>query len=153
MTTTPPLHPGEILMQGFLEPLHVNQTGSPVAIRVAPHRINEIVHGKRRVTADTALRLAQYFGTGDIFWLSLQTRFVLAVEKDHLGKALERIPCQRRVNSDPPVPSNSPGARGMLLWMSSQVMTRLRPFLEGHCLPALVGVNVVHARWVARAPH
>jgi antitoxin HigA-1 len=91
MTTITPIHPGEILMEEFLEPLQVSQNGLAVAIGVPPRRINEIVHGKRRVTADTALRLARYFGTTDRFWLNLQTRFDLEVEKDHLGKTLERI--------------------------------------------------------------
>ena len=63
-----------------------------ISIGVPPRRINEIVHGKRRITADTALRLARYFGTTDRFWLNLQTRYDLEMEKDHLGTALERIP-------------------------------------------------------------
>ena len=91
MTTITPIHPGEILMEEFLEPLQVSQNRLAVAIGVPPRRINEIVHGKRRVTADTALRLARYFGTTDCFWLNLQTRFDLEVEKDHLGSLLERI--------------------------------------------------------------
>ena len=91
MTTITPIHPGEILMEEFLEPLQVSQNRLAVAIGVPPRRINEIVHGKRRVTADTALRLARYFGTTDCFWLNLQTRFDLEVEKDHLGSVLERI--------------------------------------------------------------
>ncbi len=91
MTTIAPVHPGEILMEEFLEPLHVSQNRLAVAIGVPPRRINEIVHGKRRVTADTALRLSRYFGTTDRFWLNLQVRFDLEVEKDHLGKALDVI--------------------------------------------------------------
>ena len=91
MTPITPIHPGEILMAEFLEPLQVSQNRLAVAIGVPPRRINEIVHGKRRVTADTALRLARYFGTTDRFWLNLQTRFDLEVEKDHLGNTLERI--------------------------------------------------------------
>jgi len=91
MTTITPIHPGEILMEEFLEPLQVSQNGLAVAIGVPPRRINEIVHGKRRVTADTALRLARYFGTTDRFWLNLQTCFDPEVEKDHLGNTLERI--------------------------------------------------------------
>ncbi len=91
MTTITPIHPGEILMEEFLEPLQVSQNRLAVAIGVPPRRINEIVHGKRRITADTALRLARYFGTTDRFWLNLQTRFDLEVEKDHLGNILERI--------------------------------------------------------------
>jgi len=91
MTTITPIHPGEVLMDEFLEPLKISQNRLAVAIGVPPRRINEIVHGKRRITADTALRLARYFGTTDRFWLNLQTRYDLEVEKDHLGGALDRI--------------------------------------------------------------
>jgi addiction module HigA family antidote len=91
MPTIAPIHPGEILMEEFLEPLQVSQNRLAVAIGVSPRRINEIVHGKRRVTADTALRLARYFGTTDRFWLNLQTRFDLEVERNHLGNILEGI--------------------------------------------------------------
>src|SRR5665647_2100951 len=91
MTRIEPIHPGELLSEEFLQPLEISQNRLAVAIGVPPRRINEIVHGKRRVTADTALRLARYFGTTDRFWLNLQTRFDLEVEKDHLGNTLERI--------------------------------------------------------------
>ena len=91
MTTITPIHPGEILMEEFLEPLAVSQNRLAVAIGVPPRRINEIVHGKRRITADTALRLSRYFGTTDRFWLNLQTRFDLETEKDNLGTALDQI--------------------------------------------------------------
>lgn len=91
MTTISPIHPGEVLLEEFLEPLGVTQHRLAVSIGVPPRRINEIVHGKRRVTADTALRLARFFGTTDRFWLNLQTRFDLEVEKDHLGATLEAI--------------------------------------------------------------
>ncbi len=91
MATTAPIHPGEVLLEEFLEPLGVTQHRLAVSIGVPPRRINEIVHGKRRITADTALRLARYFGTTDRFWLNLQTRFDLEVEKDHLGASLEAI--------------------------------------------------------------
>ena len=91
MTTITPIHPGEILMEEFLEPLAVSQNRLAVAIGVPPRRINEIVHGKRRITADTALRLARYFGTTDRFSLNLQIRYDLEVEKDHLGNSLDRI--------------------------------------------------------------
>lgn len=86
-----PVHPGEVLMEEFLNPLGVTQHRLAVEISVPPRRINEIVHGKRRITADTALRLARYFGTTDLFWLNLQTRYDLETEKDHLGAALETI--------------------------------------------------------------
>ncbi len=91
MTAITPIHPGEILMEEFLEPLQISQNRLAVAIGVPPRRINEIVHGKRRITADTALRLARYFGTTDRFWLNLQTRYDLEIEKDHLGGALDHI--------------------------------------------------------------
>ena len=91
MTTITPIHPGEILMEEFLEPLAVSQNRLAVAIGVPPRRINEIVHGKRRITADTALRLARYFGTTDRFWLNLQTYYDLEVEKDQLGSTLDQI--------------------------------------------------------------
>ena len=91
MTTLTPIHPGEILAEEFLAPLEISQNRLAVAIGVPPRRINEIVHGKRRITADTALRLARYFGTTDRFWLNLQTRFDLETEKDQLGTALDQI--------------------------------------------------------------
>ncbi len=91
MAVIAPIHPGEVLLAEFLEPLGVTQHHLAVSIGVPPRRINEIVHGKRRITADTALRLARYFGTTDRFWLNLQTRFDLEVEKDHLGASLEAI--------------------------------------------------------------
>lgn len=91
MATIAPIHPGEVLLEEFLEPLGVTQHRLAVSIGVPPRRINEIVHGKRRITADTALRLARYFGTTDRFWLNLQTRFDLEIEKDQLGDQLDAI--------------------------------------------------------------
>lgn len=91
MALIAPIHPGEVLLEEFLEPLGVTQHRLAVSIGVPPRRINEIVHGKRRITADTGLRLARYFGTTDRFWLNLQTRFDLEVEKDQLGTSLEAI--------------------------------------------------------------
>ena len=91
MATIAPIHPGEVLLEEFLVPLEVTQHRLAVSIGVPPRRINEIVHGKRRITADTALRLARYFATTDRFWLNLQTRYDLEIEKDHLGGALEHI--------------------------------------------------------------
>lgn len=90
-TSIAPIHPGEVLQEEFLEPLQMSQNRLAVAIGVPPRRINEIVHAKRRVTADTALRLARYFGTTDRFWLNLQVRYDLEVEKDNLGDTLDRI--------------------------------------------------------------
>lgn len=86
-----PIHPGEVLLEEFLEPMGVTQHRLAVSIGVPPRRINEIVHGKRRITADTALRLARYFATNDRFWLNLQTRYDLELEKDNLGEVLDRI--------------------------------------------------------------
>ena len=91
MATIAPIHPGEVLLEDFLEPLGVTQHRLAVSIGVPPRRINEIVHGKRRITADTSLRLSRFFGTTDRFWLNLQTRFDLEVGKDHLGSTLESI--------------------------------------------------------------
>ena len=85
----PPIHPGEILLEEFLEPLELSQYRLAKDISVPPRRINEIVHGKRAITADTALRLARYFRTTDRFWLNLQMRYDLEVEKDRLGSRLE----------------------------------------------------------------
>ena len=90
-TNFPPIHPGEILMLEYLEPLDVTQHRLAVSIRVPPRRINEIVHGKRRITTDTALRLARYFGTSERFWLNLQDRYDIEVERDRLGPALDEI--------------------------------------------------------------
>ena len=89
VTTMPPIHPGEILLEEFLEPLALSQYRLAKDISVPPRRINEIVHGKRAITADTALRLARFFGTTDRFWLNLQTRYDLELEKDRLGERLE----------------------------------------------------------------
>ena len=83
-----PIHPGEILMEEFLEPLGVSQYRLAKDISVPPRRINEIVHGKRSITADTGLRLARFFGTTERFWLNLQVRYDLEVEKDRLGSRL-----------------------------------------------------------------
>lgn len=89
--TMAPVHPGEVLFEEFLVPLGVSQHRVAVAIDVPPRRINEIVHGKRRITADTALRLARYFGTSERFWLNLQSRYDLEAQRDEIGAALEAI--------------------------------------------------------------
>ena len=85
-----PIHPGELLLKEFLEPLGISQYRLAKDISVPPRRINESVHGRRAITADTALRLARYFDTTERFWLNLQTRFDLEVEKDRLKGRLER---------------------------------------------------------------
>ncbi|NOZ96062.1 MAG: HigA family addiction module antidote protein [Acidobacteria bacterium] len=89
-TNIPPIHPGEILMEEFLGPLGISQYRLAKDIGVPPRRINEIVHGKRAITADTALRLARYFGTSERFWLNLQVRYDLEREKERLGERLEQ---------------------------------------------------------------
>lgn len=86
-----PIHPGEILAEEYLAPWGVTQHRLAVDIGVPPRRINEIVHGKRRISADTALRLARYFGTSERFWLNLQGRYDLEVERDRLGPVLDEI--------------------------------------------------------------
>jgi addiction module HigA family antidote len=78
-------------MEEFIQPLGITQHKVAVAIGVPPRRINEIVHGKRRITADTALRLARYLGTSDLCWINLQNRFDIEMERDALGDALENI--------------------------------------------------------------
>ena len=78
-------------MEEFLEPLQVSQNRLAVAIGVPPRRINEIVHGKRRISADTALRLGRYFATDPQFWINLQARYDLEVEEDALGHSLDSI--------------------------------------------------------------
>jgi addiction module HigA family antidote len=85
-----PLHPGEILLKEFLEPLGITQYRLAKDISVPPRRINEIVHGKRSVTADTALRLARYFGSSEKFWMNLQTRYDMELQKDILGDRLQK---------------------------------------------------------------
>jgi len=90
MKRLPPVHPGEVLHEDFLKPLGVTQHRLAKSLSVPPRRINEIVHGKRAITADTALRLARFFGTSERFWLNLQTGFDLEVERDRLGHRLSR---------------------------------------------------------------
>jgi len=86
-----PVHPGEILYEEFLAPLALSQYQLAKEISVPARRINEIVHGQRRITADTALRLARFFGTSERFWLNLQAQYDLEVEKDRLGDTLDGI--------------------------------------------------------------
>jgi addiction module HigA family antidote len=80
-TVMAPVHPGEILLEEFLKPLTVSQYQLAKEIRVPAGRVNEIVHGQRRISADTALRLARFFGTSERFWINLQSRYDLAIEK------------------------------------------------------------------------
>jgi addiction module HigA family antidote len=92
-----PIHPGEILLAEFLDPLALSQYRLAKDISVPPRRINEIVHGARSITADTALRLSRYFGTSERFWLNLQARYDLEVEKDRLGERLDAEVLRRAV--------------------------------------------------------
>jgi len=96
-TTLAPVHPGEVLLEEFLEPMGISQYRLAKDISVSPRRINEIVHGDRAITADTALRLARYFGTTDRFWLNLQTGYDLDVQRDRLGDRLEEEVLPRAV--------------------------------------------------------
>jgi len=86
-----PVHPGEILSEEFLKPIGITEYRLAKEILVPPRRINEIVHGKRSLTADTALRLAKFFGTSEIFWLNLQARYDLDVQRHRLGARLRRV--------------------------------------------------------------
>jgi addiction module HigA family antidote len=86
----PPIHPGEILLEEFLEPMGISQYRLAKDINVPPRRINEIVLGKRAVTPDTALRLSLFFGLSERFWMNLQTRYDIEVEKDNLEDRLAK---------------------------------------------------------------
>ena len=84
-----PIHPGEILLEEFLKPMNISQYQLAKDISVAARRINEIVHGKRSISANTALRLSRYFRLSERFWLNLQSTYDLAVEKDRLEGRIE----------------------------------------------------------------
>ncbi len=86
----PPIHPGEILLEEFLKPMNLSQYRLAKDISVPSRRINEIVLGKRAISPDTALRLSRYFGLTEPFWLNLQSRYDLEIEKDRLAGRLER---------------------------------------------------------------
>ena len=86
----PPIHPGEILAEEFLKPLGITQYRLAKDINVDPRRINEIVLGKRTISADTALRLSRYFGTSERFWMNLQARYDLEVQREQLGDRLDK---------------------------------------------------------------
>ena len=95
----PPIHPGEVLLEEFLEAMEISQYRLAKDISVPPRRINEIVHGKRAITADTALRLARYFGTTERFWMNLQTRHDLEVEKGRLkGRLAKEVAVLRKAS-------------------------------------------------------
>lgn len=85
-----PVHPGEVLLEEFLKPMAISQYRLAKDISVPARRINEIVHGKRSITADTALRLGRYFGTSAQFWMNLQDHFDLEIQMDQIGDRLDR---------------------------------------------------------------
>jgi antitoxin HigA-1 len=85
------IHPGEILLEEFLVPMDISQNALARGIAVPPRRVNEIVLGKRAITADTALRLARYFGTSEQFWMGLQSDFDLEEARKQLGRKIEAI--------------------------------------------------------------
>ena len=118
-----PVHPGEVLLEEFLKPLAVSQYRLAKEIGVPARRINEIVHGQRRISADTALRLARFFGTSERFWINLQSRYDLEVEKDRLGDALDGIRPLTAAGEWQPAPSRR---------------RQLRSALAGHLFGGLV---------------
>ena len=85
------VHPGEVLAEEFLGPMAISQNRLARELGVPPRRINEIVHGKRAVTADTALRLARYFGTSESFWMGLQADYELEEARARIGDSLEKV--------------------------------------------------------------
>ena len=85
-----PIHPGEVLLEEFLKPMHLTQTQLALALQIPPRRISEIIHGKRRITADTALRLAHYLNMSPRFWLGLQMDYDLDTAEDKLGENLKQ---------------------------------------------------------------
>jgi addiction module HigA family antidote len=85
-----PVHPGEILLEEFLKPMNLSQNQIALSLGVPPRRINQIIHGKRRITADTALRLARFFDMSPRFWLGLQMDYDLDVVEDQIGEKLSR---------------------------------------------------------------
>ncbi|MDO5097158.1 MAG: HigA family addiction module antitoxin [Corynebacterium sp.] len=87
----PPIHPGEVLMEDFIKGFGITQNKLAVSIGVPPRRINEIVHGKRGITADTALRLGKYFGMEPKFWLNLQSRYELELAEEKVGEQIAEI--------------------------------------------------------------
>lgn len=89
-TSLPPIHPGEILLEEFLKPMGISQSQLAKDIHVSWQRINAIVRGKRAISPDTALRLSRYFGLSERFWLNLQTRYELELQKDKLAERLEQ---------------------------------------------------------------
>ena len=111
MPKLPPIHPGEVLAEEFLAPHGISQYRLAVDLGVPPRRINEIVLGRRGISADTALRLAHYFGNSGEFWMNLQARFDLLVEQDRIGGSLAKAPRHepaRRTAAQERAPYGSP---------------------------------------------
>lgn len=90
MKTMPPIHPGETLLEEFLQPIGISQTRLALGLGIAPSRINGVIKGKRSITADIALRLARYFGNSPQFWMNMQVHYDLESQKDALGDRLNR---------------------------------------------------------------
>lgn len=115
-----PVHPGEILQEEFMKPLAITQYRLAKETNVPPRRINEIVRGQRAVTADTALRLGKFFGTSEMFWLNLQARYDLDVQRQKLGATLAAVrPLAQAARS---VPSPSRAARALITTAKSGAM-------------------------------
>jgi addiction module HigA family antidote len=91
MAKLPNVHPGEVLLEEFLKPMGISQNRIAREIGVPPRRINEIVHGKRAITADTALRLSKYFNVSESFWMGLQADYDLEEARKELGRKLDRV--------------------------------------------------------------
>lgn len=105
-----PVHPGEVLLEEFMKPMAVTQYRLAKETEVPARRINEIVHHERSITADTALRLARFFGTSEMFWLNLQARYDLDMQKKKLGARLQSVrPFSNKRPSAPPVARSTRG--------------------------------------------
>lgn len=103
-----PVHPGEVLLEEFMKPMDITQYRLAKETEVPARRINEIVHRQRAITADTALRLARFFGTSEMFWLNLQARYDLDMQKEKLGRRLQSVrPFLKAMTSAPPSPRSS----------------------------------------------
>ena len=103
-----PVHPGEVLLEEFMKPMDITQYRLAKETEVPARRINEIVHRQRAITADTALRLARFFGTSEMFWLNLQARYDLDMQKEKLGRRLQSVrPFSKAKPSAPPSPRST----------------------------------------------
>jgi addiction module HigA family antidote len=101
-TTFPPVHPGVTLKEDFLAPLELSGSRLAMDLHVPPSRINDILHGRRGITAETALRIARYFGTSATFWMNLQAQYDLAAAEDESSKIIEREVRPRETSSKRP---------------------------------------------------